>query len=116
MPVSQFLSRPNADLETRRIVGVAFELALLALRVDRSDPAAERIARKIVQVANDGERNPDLVCERTLDDFRQWRQRRSKGERRIGSRQRQNLEEHPLTCPSLLQLPGSWLEPPGSST
>jgi hypothetical protein len=47
MPISQFLDGRNVDPETRRVVGVAFELTLAALRVRRSDPAAARVASLI---------------------------------------------------------------------
>jgi hypothetical protein len=43
-----------------------------ALRLaDRDDPAVAIIAKKIIELAKAGERNPDLLCERTLKDLRE---------------------------------------------
>jgi hypothetical protein len=42
-----------------------------ALRlVDRDDPVVAMIAKKIIELAKAGERNPDLLCERALSDLR----------------------------------------------
>jgi hypothetical protein len=46
-------------------MGVALEMTRAALRLaDRHD--LEIIARKIIELAKAGERNPDLLCERAL--------------------------------------------------
>jgi hypothetical protein len=37
---------------------------------DCDDDVKEAIAKKIIQLANGGERNPDLLCERVLKDIR----------------------------------------------
>jgi hypothetical protein len=51
-------------------MGVALEMTRAALRLaDRHD--LEIIARKIIELAKAGERNPDLLCERALNDLRQ---------------------------------------------
>jgi hypothetical protein len=60
-----------AEKETKRILGVAFELVCAGLRTgDCDDDVKEAIAKKIIQLANGGERNPDLLCERVLKDIR----------------------------------------------
>jgi hypothetical protein len=38
--------------------------------VDRDDLANEMIAKRIIELANAGERNPDLLCEGVLKEFR----------------------------------------------
>jgi hypothetical protein len=59
------------DPETRRVMGVAFEAALSALRLsDRSDPIVAIVAKKIIDRAKAGEGNPDHLCERALLDVR----------------------------------------------
>jgi hypothetical protein len=53
-------------------MGVAFEMVRVALRLnDRDDLAVEIIAKKIIELAKAGERNPDLLCERALKDLRE---------------------------------------------
>ena len=72
MPISIFLEGQKFDPETKRIMGVAFELTRAALRlVDRDDLAVAIIAKKIIELAKAGERNPDLLCERALKDLRE---------------------------------------------
>src|SRR5258708_19336175 len=72
MPISIFLEGQKFDPETKRIMGVAFELTRAALRlVDRDDLAVAIIAKKIIELAKAGERNPDLLCERPLTDLRE---------------------------------------------
>jgi hypothetical protein len=45
----------------------AFEAALRGLGlVMRSDPAAETVARKIIELARMGERDPERLCEQVL--------------------------------------------------
>jgi hypothetical protein len=57
--------------ETKRVMGVAFEIVCTALRLsDRGDLANEIIARRIVELAEAGELNPDLLCESVLKEFR----------------------------------------------
>lgn len=71
MPITTFIDGMSFDPETRRVIGVAFEMTCVALRLsDRGDPANEIIARRIVEFAKTGERNPDLLCEGVLKEFR----------------------------------------------
>jgi hypothetical protein len=47
-------------------------MACAALRLaDRGDFANEIIARRIIEPAKQGERNPDLLCENVLKEFRE---------------------------------------------
>jgi hypothetical protein len=71
MPISQFLGNSKFDPETKRIIGLAFEMTRLALGVpDRGDIANELIAKRIIELAKAGERNPDLLCESAVKEFR----------------------------------------------
>ena len=59
------------DPETIRVMGLAFEMALVALRLaDRGDLANEVLARKIMDLAKAGERDPERLCEGVLHEFR----------------------------------------------
>jgi hypothetical protein len=71
MPITQFLGGNTFDPETTRIIGVAFELARIALGLaDRGDMADQIVARHIIELAKTGERNPDILCERALKEIR----------------------------------------------
>jgi hypothetical protein len=52
-------------------MGVAFEITRAALRLtDRDDPVVAMVAKRIIELAKAGEHNPDLLCERVLNDLR----------------------------------------------
>jgi len=71
MPITPFLGSEAFDPETRRIMSLAFDTACIALgRADRGDHANEPIAQSIIELARAGERNPDVLCERALLQFR----------------------------------------------
>ena len=71
MPITIFLDGYKPDPETIRVMDVAFEMVRAALRLnDRNDVAVEIIAKRIIDLAKEGERNPDLLCERALRDLR----------------------------------------------
>jgi hypothetical protein len=72
MPITPFLDGQKFDPETKRVMGVAFEMTRAALRLtDRNDPIIEIIAKKIIELAKAGERNADLLCDRALKDLRE---------------------------------------------
>jgi hypothetical protein len=72
MPITIYLDGYKPDPETKRVMGVAFEAARIALRLaDRGDAFAPIVAKKIIELAKEGERNPDLLCERALKDLRE---------------------------------------------
>ena len=51
---------------------LAFEMTRLALGLaDRGDIANELIAKRIIELAKAGERNPDLLCESAVKEFRE---------------------------------------------
>jgi hypothetical protein len=71
MPITPFLKGENFDPETTRVMGVALELACLALRTgDCADDVKQAIANNIIALAKAGERNPDVLCEQVLKDIR----------------------------------------------
>ena len=70
MPIMQFLGDQKFDRETQRIMGVAFEMAHAVVVRDWGDYANAVIAKRIIELAKAGERNPDLLCEQALDDLR----------------------------------------------
>ena len=52
-------------------MGLAFELVCIALRVgDCDDGVKQAIATKIIDLAKDGERDPNVLCEQALKDIR----------------------------------------------
>ena len=52
-------------------MGIAFEMALVALRLaDRGDLANEILADKIIELAKAGERDPERLCEGIMKEFR----------------------------------------------
>ena len=72
MPIRPFLTGEQFDQETVRILGVAFEQVCIGARTgDCADDVKQAIANKIIELAKTGERNPDLLCERALEDIRQ---------------------------------------------
>jgi hypothetical protein len=67
-----FLDDLGADPEARRVVGVAFEMARVALGLaDHAALADETIAKRMIELVKAGERNPDLLCEGVLKEFRE---------------------------------------------
>jgi hypothetical protein len=71
MPITPFLDGQSFDSETKRIMGLAFEMACIALHIaDHDDRAKEPIARSIIELAEAGENNPDVLCERVLARLR----------------------------------------------
>jgi hypothetical protein len=72
VPITRFLVDRHFDAETRRVMGVAFEMARSALRLgDGSDPVMQVVVEKIIELAQAGERDPNDLCERTLSFFRE---------------------------------------------
>jgi hypothetical protein len=65
MAVATYLDDFDADLETKLVLGIALERTRVSLGlVDKF--ADGLIARRIVELAEAGERNPDLLCEGAL--------------------------------------------------
>ena len=71
MPIAPFLHGQEFDPETKRIMGIALEMTLAALRLtDRDDPIVAIVAKRIIELATAGERNPDLLSDLALSDLR----------------------------------------------
>ena len=71
MPITSFLNGVRFDRETTRIMGVAFEMTRVALGIaERRDDINEIVAKTIVELTKQGERNPDLLCEGALKKLR----------------------------------------------
>jgi len=70
MPIRSHLNGHRFDPETMRLMGLAYEMTLISLRiVDRGDIANNVVAQKIIEVAKGGERDPERLCEAALQ---QW--------------------------------------------
>src|SRR5262249_12422581 len=70
MPITPFLDDTKFDPEAKRVLGLAFEMARVALRpADRGDLTHETIPKRRNEPAKAGERNPDLLCEGVLKEF-----------------------------------------------
>jgi hypothetical protein len=76
VPIRYFLKGRQFDADTIRLMGLAFESARIALDVADDEPASDLIAEKIIALAQQGERDPKLICERVLDDLRRVPSRR----------------------------------------
>ena len=71
MPITPFLGGISFDPETKRVMGLAFEMARVALGLnDHSGLANEVVAKQIIELAKSGERNPDLLCDVAVKEFR----------------------------------------------
>ena len=72
MRIIPYLDGFKFDDETKRVMGVALEMARAALRpADRTDPATEILAKRIIALAKEGVLDPDAVRARAvLKDIR----------------------------------------------
>ena len=67
MPIRHYLQGHRFDAETVRLMGIAYEMALVALlQRRREDPLREAAAHKIIELAEAGERDPERLCEGAL--------------------------------------------------
>jgi hypothetical protein len=71
MSIAPFLSKQPFDPETTEAMGVAFDAVCRALGIDTNGVAEPRIvARKIIELAQMGIRDPDDLRDRALETFR----------------------------------------------
>jgi hypothetical protein len=71
MPIRQFLNGQKFDPEAIRVMGLAFEIARIALRLEEGNDAADQaLAGRIMQLAQQGERDPNRLSELVLADLR----------------------------------------------
>jgi hypothetical protein len=67
MLITLYLDEGTFDSEITRVMGGAFERALAALRIsDPSDHIAAIVARRILALSKNGERNADHLCDQAL--------------------------------------------------
>jgi hypothetical protein len=71
MPIRSYLNGQRFDPETVRLMGLAYEMTLISLRlVDRGNIANNVVAQKIIELAKAGERDPERLCEGVLQQGR----------------------------------------------
>ena len=72
MPIRAYLNGHRFDAETTRLIGIAFEMALVMLqRTDRIvNPTRDTVAQKVIELAKAGERDPERLCEAALRALR----------------------------------------------
>ena len=69
--IAPFIEVEQFHQETLPVPGVAFEQVCIALRTgDCDDDVKQAIAKKVIELAKTGERSPDLLRERALEDIR----------------------------------------------
>jgi hypothetical protein len=70
MPITPYLEGCQFDPETKRLMGVAFQMARAALgATEWGELSNEVIARRIIALAKTGERDPNVLCERVVAHF-----------------------------------------------
>ncbi len=64
MPIRPYLDGHRFDPEAVRVMGIGFEMTLVALRLAHRDVLAhEAIAERIIALAKAGERDPERLCD-----------------------------------------------------
>jgi hypothetical protein len=63
VPIYRLLKNSAFAPDDIKVLSDAFEAALRELNLDRTDPATEMIAKRIIELAQCGERNPDRLRE-----------------------------------------------------
>jgi hypothetical protein len=68
VPIRAYLDGHKFDGETIRLMGIAFEMALASFRAapDPEDPIRAALARRIIGLAQGGERDVERLCEGAL--------------------------------------------------
>ena len=68
MPIRAYLQGHRFDAETVRLLGIAFEMAIVALQQGDGivSPTREAVAQKIIELAKAGERDPERLCDGAL--------------------------------------------------
>jgi hypothetical protein len=67
LPIREYLVGHRFDPETTRAMGLAFEIACAALRLEaQNTPAKEALAKQIIDLARQGERDPQRIAEIVL--------------------------------------------------
>jgi hypothetical protein len=66
MPITRLLQNASFGPDEIRVLVRAFDEALGTLGVDRSNPVAEALAKKIIELAQQGQRDPILLRQRAV--------------------------------------------------
>ena len=68
MPIRHYLQGHRFAPETARLLGVAFEMALVTLQHADGPvaPTRDAVAQKIIELAKAGERDPERLCDAAL--------------------------------------------------
>jgi hypothetical protein len=66
MPINRFLERGKLQPEQVERLNKAFEIALFSLRVDRNDPMVDILAKKIIEIATTGIRDPREIADTAI--------------------------------------------------
>jgi hypothetical protein len=68
MPIRAYLQGHRFDAETVRLLGIAFEMAIVALQQGDGtvSPTRDVIAHKLIEIAKAGERDPERLCDGAL--------------------------------------------------
>ena len=69
MSITPYLNGLEVDPETKQVLSAAVEMTRVLLGLE-DDLADGIIARRVVELAKAGERNPDLLCEGALKELR----------------------------------------------
>jgi hypothetical protein len=69
MSITPYLNGLEVDPETKRVLSAALEMTRVSLGLT-DNFANEIIAKQISQIAETGERDPDLLCEAALKNLR----------------------------------------------
>jgi hypothetical protein len=72
IPIRQYLNGERFDPETKRVVGVAWEIARCALRAEERGAGTDTIiAQHIIELAQAGERDAERLCDYALAKLRE---------------------------------------------
>jgi hypothetical protein len=72
MPIRDYLNGEGFDLETTRVMGIALEVARMALRGQERDHGTDAlIAKHIIELAQADERDADRLCDYALAKLRE---------------------------------------------
>jgi hypothetical protein len=72
MPIRAYLQGHRFDAETVRLLGIAFEMAIVALQQADGrtvSPTRDAVAHKIIEFAEAGARDPERLCDAALEAF-----------------------------------------------
>ena len=70
MPIYRLLQNCAFEPERTRALGIAFDQALTAHGlVDRADPLVELVAKKVIEIGEQGERDPRRIRDLTVMAF-----------------------------------------------